>query len=106
MIAKLKEELRDELLAAVHARQELGAQHEEHLVDAFLQRLDREMDVRIEARMRAHRPRPRPAVIAVAIVALIFAIPLSAIAGYTAHFAGLLLVWTGIAAVVYLVGRE
>jgi hypothetical protein len=51
---------RDELHAAVRARDELDRELEPHVIDAFLDRVERtidaRVDARIEARMRAHMP--------------------------------------------------
>ena len=42
---------RDELEATIEARRELGREHEDHLVAGFLDRIDKELDRRIDARL-------------------------------------------------------
>ena len=47
---------RDELEAAVAARKELGRENEPELVDAFLARVEKQIDARVDARLgRTHR---------------------------------------------------
>lgn len=46
----LDDDLRDELLAMMRARRELSPEDEQYLADAFLDRLDREVDLRVEAK--------------------------------------------------------
>jgi NCAIR mutase (PurE)-related protein len=46
-----------ELEATIAARKELGPEHEEHLIAGFLERIDKEIDRRVEERVaRRHRP--------------------------------------------------
>lgn len=80
-----RERLRDELEAVVAARRELSPQDESFLIDGFLNRLDAEIDNRVDARIEAKLasgPRNRghfqPWVVPAAIGA---AIPVVAIAG-------------------------
>jgi hypothetical protein len=55
---------RDELQAALRARTELGRDLEPHLIDTFLDRVERAIDARadarIEARLRAHGAQREP----------------------------------------------
>src|SRR3954464_14655933 len=39
---------RDELIAALAARRELGAEHETAVIDAFVERLERSIDARVD----------------------------------------------------------
>jgi hypothetical protein len=97
--------LREELLAVLGARRELDREDEQYLVEVFLDRLDREIDARIEARLAERAPRRRmhpAALFGLAIPLLALAIPLSAIAGDVAGQAGLLVVWAGIVAILAL----
>jgi hypothetical protein len=48
-----------ELKAVVEARKELGPEHEEHLIAGFLDRIDKELDRRVEEKVAARRPRTR-----------------------------------------------
>ncbi len=47
-----------ELEATVAARRELGVEHEEHLIAGFLDRIDKEIDRRVEERVRQRAPHP------------------------------------------------
>jgi hypothetical protein len=46
-----------ELKAVVEARKELGPEHEEHLIAGFLDRIDKELDRRVDEKVAARRPR-------------------------------------------------
>jgi hypothetical protein len=48
-----------ELKAVVAARKELGPEHEEHLIAGFLDRIDKELDRRVDEKIAAKRPRGR-----------------------------------------------
>jgi hypothetical protein len=48
---------RDELEATLAARRELGPEHDDHLVAGFLDRIDKDLDRRIDARL-ARRKAP------------------------------------------------
>jgi hypothetical protein len=91
-----------DLTAAAHARRELGPEYEVALVEAFLERLDRDIDERLNARV-ASSPAPRRSSsdpsLPIALGSLGLSIPLSAIAGGTGRLGGLLVAWTGIVAV-------
>jgi hypothetical protein len=84
----------EELKAAIEARRELGETLEPHIVDSFVERIERKLDER----------RPRQPVrrhdsdksLALAIISLCVAIPLTAIGVTQAGLAGLLIVWAGI----------
>lgn len=108
---------RDEAEAALHVHQQLGRDFEPALVDSFVDRIDKAIDGRIATQLRRaedHRHRNDQAVrnkddhaLALAIVSLGVAIPLTAIASKEAHFAGMLVAWLGIVLVnfVYNMGR-
>ena len=51
-----EEEVRKELEATVAARRELGEEHEEHLITGFLERIDKEIDRRVEERVSRRHP--------------------------------------------------
>ena len=100
---------RDEVAAAVGARRELGADLEPHVLDAFLDRIERRIDARVTdglARSRRSNTIARAASLPLAICSLVFAIPLTAIAGGTAGFAGILVVWIGILLVNVVFARR
>jgi len=50
---------RDELEAAVAARKELGREHEPELVDAFLARVEKQIDARVDERLAGNRYAPQ-----------------------------------------------
>jgi hypothetical protein len=75
--------LRQDLQATLAAHKDLGPRYESELIDSFLNRLDRDIDVRIDQRLARRRRGPRSmfsAVVALA-VSLLLAIPLVAVAG-------------------------
>ncbi len=95
---------RDEAEAALAARQDLDRDMEPAVVEAFVDRIERSIDARVDARLErhGHAPRPGPAQsggfadVALPVSSLIFAIPLTAIAGGTVGLVGILVVWIGI----------
>jgi hypothetical protein len=50
---------RDELEAAVTARQELGREREPQVVDAFLDRIEKQIDARVDDRLSRDRYAPQ-----------------------------------------------
>ncbi len=82
-------EARQELQATLAARQELGPAHDDQLVSGFLDRIDKEIDRRVDERVAALGPRKRsgsvlhPGTLGVCI-------PIIAIAGGIAGLAGLI----------------
>ena len=94
---------RRDLQSAVEARRELGPEYEPQLIESFLERLDRDIDQRLDARVSGHRPHPGPGrtntSIPIALGSLGLGIPLSGIAGGTGGLGGLLAAWAGIVAV-------
>ncbi|MDO5677532.1 MAG: hypothetical protein Q4G35_08515 [Propionibacteriaceae bacterium] len=93
---------RTELEAALGVRQEMGAEIEPALVDSLARKIEATVERRFQAEVAAGRQEAKLAKseqsgrIAVGIVSLIMAIPLTAIAGGMGGFLGMLLVWTGI----------
>ena len=92
-----------ELKAVVAARKELGPDHEEHLIAGFLDRIDKEIDRRVDEKIAAQRPRGRqmsplhPGNLAICI-------PIIAIAGGIGHTPGLIVAFIALA-VVFLVSE-
>lgn len=96
-------EARDELKVHLAARRDLPAHMEDELVEAFLAKLERAVDVRVESRLlqargeaearQLQQDRRAKQRIAVAAISLGLAVPLSAIAGGIAGMPGLILVW-------------
>ena len=85
---------RDELDAILSARQELGAEYNDELTDMLMEKLDAEIDRRVEARLASvSGSKLSPAV---PITSLIFAIPATGVAAETAGFLAVPFVWAGI----------
>jgi hypothetical protein len=72
------EEVERELEATVAARKELGPEHDEQLIQGFLDRIDGEIDRRVEERVARRRPQ-RPLVVNKETIAI--AVPVVAVAG-------------------------
>jgi hypothetical protein len=106
----------EELRAAAEIHRELGPDYQSAVIDSFLDRVGREIDARVDARvadglrMSGSPAEPRsarapkhtqPAVIALG--SMVLGIPLSAVAAaagaHPAGFWGLLVVWVAIAAI-------
>ncbi|MBB1483055.1 hypothetical protein H5392_04160 [Tessaracoccus sp. MC1865] len=99
----MSEELsREDLHAALGVRKEMGADIEPALVDSLARKIEATVERRFQAEMVASRQEAEAARagqsgrIAVGIVSLVMAIPLTAISGSMSGFLGMLLVWTGI----------
>jgi hypothetical protein len=107
----------DEIRAAAEVHSELGPDYRDAVIDSFLDKVGREIDARVDARVaRQSAPAPAPAPqhphehqhhhrnfngsFAVPLASLIFAIPLTAIAANShAGSLGIFIVWIGIAVV-------
>ncbi|MGN6799096.1 MAG: hypothetical protein ACTHKS_13235 [Gaiellaceae bacterium] len=91
-----------ELKAVVEARKELGPEHEEHLIAGFLEKMDKEIDRRVDAKL-ASRTRRRggsnlhPGNLAICI-------PIVAIAGGIGHLPGLIAAFVALG-LVFLVSE-
>ena len=85
----MEPETQQELDATLAAREELGPGHDKELVAGFLDRIEKEIDRRVDERLAALGPRKRggsvlhPATLGVCI-------PIIAIAGGIGHLAGLI----------------
>jgi hypothetical protein len=101
---------RDDLAAALAARRELGPDYDEAFIESVVDRIEETLAARQTAMDRSGR-RGRGASpgavevkvkgerdhgVALAIVSLVTAIPLTAIGAESVGFAGLLVVWIGI----------
>ena len=104
----------DEIRAAAETHRELGPDYQSAVIESFLDKVGREIDARVDARVAASRPpayqAPVPAkatgdrsAFALAICSMAFGIPLTAIAvGVGMHPAGLgavLVIWVAIAVI-------
>jgi hypothetical protein len=99
----------DEIRAAAETHHELPPEYQNAVIESFLDRVGKEIDARVDARLAARdqsgapepaRPR-HPQFFAIA--SMVVGIPLSAIAvaagAHPAGFWGLLVVWAGIVAI-------
>lgn len=99
------DDLRKDLRAAVAARQELGPEYEAEIIDGFLEKLD-QRDFQRRAGLlpepvpgRAVRAPSRetdPGGLALAIVSIVAAIPITAIAANMMGKSGVLICWLGL----------
>jgi hypothetical protein len=88
----------DELRATIAARRELGPGHDEQLVAGFLDRIEREIDRRVDDRVSKRAPGKRGgSVLHPGNLAL--CIPLVAIAGGIGGLAGLIVAFAALAVV-------
>ena len=94
---------RSELEATLAARNELGPGHDDALVAGFLDRIEHELDRRVDERVAQQvQRRPRPSALHPANLAL--CIPIVAIAGGIGHVAGLIVAFTALV-IVFLVAE-
>jgi hypothetical protein len=98
----VKPEARQELEATLAARRELGPAHDAELIAGFLDRIEKEIDRRVDERLAKRGPRGHtplnPATLAVCI-------PIIAIAGGIGHLAGLIAAFVALA-FVFAVATE
>jgi hypothetical protein len=88
---------REELSAAIEARREVGKELEPQLIEGFLERVGKAIDERVDERLAKTAPRDGGrGQIGLAVMSLIFAVPLTGIGAGTTGLAGLLVVWLGI----------
>jgi len=105
-----------ELRAAAETHKELPSEYRDAVLESFVDRVGREIDARVDARLAqaaarpfAQQPAPPPpapkppkpvSVMVLALGSITLGIPLSAIAlavgGHTTGFAGLLVIWIAI----------
>ena len=93
---------REEARATLAARQELGSEFDEQLVDQFLAKVEQRLD---EQRTPAKRERGK-GTFELAVVSMIFGIPLTGIAAGVAGLAGLMVAWLGIVLVNLVFARR
>ena len=92
-------EVHTELEATLAARRELGSAHEEQLVAGFLDRIEKEIDRRVEERVRAVGPRKRRGGSPLHPGNLALCIPIVAIAGGIGGLPGLIVAFLALAVV-------
>ena len=91
----------NELHAVVAARRELGPEHDEHLIAGFLEKMEKEIDRRVDERIAARGPRRRSGT-ALHPGNLALCIPIVAIAGGIGHLGGLVIAFLALVAVFAL----
>ncbi|MGJ3507819.1 hypothetical protein [Enemella sp. A6] len=96
---------REDIQALIETRRELGAEMEPALIDSFVTRIEEAAEQRaraqyeIELRRSSAINKARHAQLALAIVSLALAIPLTAIGADSLGMYGLVFTWAGIVAV-------
>ncbi len=98
------QDIRKDLMATVGARRELGTDLDDHLIGAFLDRIETQIDARVDQRIAARRPAGQVSKsddnpIAVVGASLALAIPLVAIAGGLAGGIGVAAVMVAVLAI-------
>ncbi|MFF0342928.1 hypothetical protein [Kribbella sp. NPDC004875] len=102
------DDVRKDLRAAVAARQELGPEYEAEIIDGFLEKLDARdrhrnaglLPERAPARRQPSRETD-PGGLALAIVSIVAAIPITAIAADMMGKVGVLICWAGLVGINY-----
>jgi hypothetical protein len=102
----------EEIRAAAETHNELGPAYRDAVIDSFLDKVGREIDARVDARLAQQQVAQLPArdrrghsgsPMALAIISMALGIPISAIAvaagTHPAGFMGLLVVWIAITAI-------
>ena len=95
---------REELTAAIEARRELGSDLEPHIVDSFVERIERRV-----AERKGAKPAQRDdsgGTLVLAIVSLLAGIPITAIAATHGGIVAIAVVWAGIVLVNLAYSRE
>ena len=93
---------REDAEALLEVRRELGTSYDAVLVDSFAERIERAVAERVDAEL-VHRQRARAAVagagarqLALGILSVVAAIPISIVLGVTGHLPALLVAWIGL----------
>jgi hypothetical protein len=87
--------VRDELEAAIEARRELGSELEPHLIESFVERIEKRLDERRPVKPAPSTPE-RGMVFVMALVSVGASIPLTAIAISNGGLTALAIVWLGL----------
>jgi hypothetical protein len=103
---------REDIRAAAETHHELGPAYQDAVIESFLDKVGREIDARVDARLAQQQVAQPPArdrrggsgsPLALAVVSLVFGIPISAIAvaagTHPAGLTGLIVVWMAITAI-------
>ncbi len=102
----------EEIRAAAQAHRELGPDYQSAVVESFLDKVGREIDARVDARLSAagqapagpaSQPHRDRSAFALAVISIALGIPLSAIAvaagAHPAGLPGLLVIWAALAVI-------
>ena len=93
----MESQTRQELEATVAARRELGPAHDEELIAGFLDRIEKEIDKRVDERLAKRGPRGgtplNPATLGVCIPIIAIAGGIGGVAGLIAAFVALVFVF-------------
>jgi hypothetical protein len=93
---------REDAEALLEVRRELGPSYDAALVDSFAERIERAVAERVEDQLARRREVGRAAAgsggrqLALGIVSMVAAIPISVVLGVTGNYAALLVAWVGI----------
>jgi hypothetical protein len=103
------ESTREDLQAAVAARRELGRDYEDAVLDSFLDRVDRSIAARVDARVAERLPAALRSTgqsrggadpgLVLGLASVVTGIPITAIAGGTSGVEGIIVAWAGISVV-------
>jgi len=86
---------RDDIEATIEARRELGGEMEPHVIDSFVDRIEKRIDERTTRRFPAQR-KGREGSFVLALASLVAAIPITAIAATHGGITAMVVVWIGI----------
>jgi hypothetical protein len=94
-----------ELRAAAESHHELGSEYRDAVVDSFVERIGKQIDARVDARLAQSPVRPGLTTKQLSVLpvmtlgSLALGIPISGVAAGTAGLWGLVVVWIAIAAI-------
>jgi len=108
------DDMRKDLRAAVAARQELGPEYESELIDSFLEKLDareaqrHQQDQVLQAVGLKPSRETDPGGLALAIVSIVAAIPITAISADMLGLRGVIVCWAGMVGINFArtIGRR
>jgi hypothetical protein len=93
---------REDAEALLEVRRELGPSYDAALVDSFAERIELAVSQRVDAQIAERRAAQASAAgaggrqLALGIISLVAAIPISIVLGVTDHFFAMLVAWVGI----------
>ncbi len=93
---------REDVEALLEVRRELGPSYDAALVDSFAERIEKGVAERVDSQLAQRRAHQAAVAgggarqLALGIVSMVAAIPITIVLGVTGHFAALLVAWIGI----------